>query len=429
MPAPDLESPEPDTGVAPPATSYRVGSDRPARREKTASAAAGIVAARAWLLEHGPEQASADDVLREAARRICEGGCLLSRVMVSIRTLHPQVAAISYAWNAGQSDVEVTPRGYSVLSNDTYLASPIRRIHSGEPMIRRRLIDAPEADDFPILEELRANGATDYVVLPLRFSGNRINAVSFTTRHPDGFDDDVVAALQDFARVLALVLDPLETRRIARALLSTYLGADAGRRVLDGLVRRGDGVTIAAALMFTDLRGFTAMSETLSREQILDLLNSYFDAMAPAVQAQDGDILKFVGDGMLAIFPMKDDLDRDRACRSALAAAKDGSAAIDALNIGRAKDGLAPLDVGITLHSGSVSYGNIGTADRLDFTVIGPAVNLVSRMQSLCEPLGRRIITSKRFASACHSELVPIGRHRFKGIADEQQVYGLPDAT
>jgi adenylate cyclase len=196
--------------------------------------------------------------------------------------------------------------------------------------------------------------------------------------------------------------------------------------VLDGLVRRGDGVTIAAALMFTDMRGFTAMSETLSREQVLDLLNSYFDAMAPAVQAQGGEILKFVGDGMLAIFPMKDDLDRDRACRSALVAAKDGSAAIDALNVERAKDGLPPLDVGITLHSGSVSYGNIGTADRLDFTVIGPAVNLVSRMQSLCEPLGRRILTSRRFASACHSELVPIGRHRFKGIADEQQVYGLP---
>jgi adenylate cyclase len=425
MPAPDLESPEPDSAT-PPAVPFRAGSARQARPGKRGLAAAGIAATRDWLLEHGPDQATADDVLREAVRRICEGGCLMSRVMVSIRTLHPQVAAITYAWNAGQGDVEVTPRGYSVLNNDMYLASPIRQIHSGAPMIRRRLVDVAQPDDFPILEELRSTGATDYVVLPLRFSGNRINAVSFTTRHADGFDDDVVAALQDFARVLALVLDPLETRRIARALLSTYLGADAGRRVLDGLVRRGDGVTIAAALMFTDLRGFTAMSETLSREQVLDLLNSYFDAMAPAVQAQGGEILKFVGDGMLTIFPMRDDLDRDRACRSALVAAKDGSAAIDALNVERAKDGLSPLDVGITLHSGSVSYGNIGTADRLDFTVIGPAVNLVSRMQSLCEPLGRRILASRRFASACHSELVPIGRHRFKGIADEQQVYGLP---
>ncbi|MEX2200422.1 MAG: adenylate/guanylate cyclase domain-containing protein [Dongiaceae bacterium] len=425
MPTPDLESPEPESAT-PLAASFHATSTRQTRPGKKTSVAAGIIAARDWLLEHGPDQATADDVLREAVGRICAGGCLLSRVMVSIRTLHPQVAAITYAWNAGQSDVEVTPRGHSVLSNDMYLASPIRHIHSGEPMIRRRLVDRSQADDFPILDELRSAGATDYIVLPLKFSGNRINAVSFTTRHPDGFDDDAVAALQSFSRVLALVLDPLETRRIARALLGTYLGADAGRRVLDGLVRRGDGVTIAAALMFTDLRGFTAMSETLSREQVLDLLNSYFDAMAPAVQAQGGEILKFVGDGMLAIFPMKDDLDRDRACRSALVAAKDGSAAIDALNVERAKDGLSPLDVGITLHSGSVSYGNIGTADRLDFTVIGPAVNLVSRMQSLCEPLGRRIIASRRFASACHSDLVPIGRHRFKGIADEQQVYGLP---
>src|SRR5690606_37054600 len=156
----------------------------------------------------------------------------------------------------------------------------------------------------------------------------------------------------------------------------TYLGADAGRRVLDGLVRRGDGVTIAAALMFSDLRGFTQMTETLPREQVLETLNQYFDAMTPAVRAQGGEILKFVGDGMLAIFPMNDDLDRDRACHAALSAAKDASDAIDALNRTRPGNGRPPLELGITLHSGSVSYGNIGAADRLDFTVIGPAVNL-----------------------------------------------------
>ncbi|MEX1108805.1 MAG: adenylate/guanylate cyclase domain-containing protein [Dongiaceae bacterium] len=399
----------------------------PATAGGASSALAGVLRARDWLLEHGAELATAGDVLREAIQRVCEGGCALSRVMVSIRTLHPQVAAITYAWNAGDSDIEMTPRGYSALDNDMYLASPIRHIHAGQPMIRRRLVDPPAADDFPILADLRADGATDYLILPLKFSGNRMNVVSFTTKLPDGFTDEEVAALDALARVLALVLDPLETRRIARALLGTYLGPDAGRRVLDGLVRRGDGVTIAAALMFTDLRGFTAMSETLPREQILDLLNSYFDAMASSVREQGGEILKFVGDGMLTIFPMSDDLDRDRACRSALAAAKGGSAAIDSLNAERAKDDQPPLEVGITLHSGSVSYGNIGTADRLDFTVIGPAVNLVSRMQSLCEPLGRRILASRRFASACHSELVSVGRHRFKGIADEQQIYGLPD--
>jgi adenylate cyclase len=293
-------------------------------------------------------------------------------------------------------------------------------------MIRRRLVESRNSDDFPILAELRAAGATDYVVLPLRFSGNRINAVSFTTRRPEGFADDVVEALRSLSEMLALVLDPLETRRIARALLGTYLGADAGRRVLEGLVRRGDGVTIAAALMFTDMRGFTQLSENSSREQILDTLNQYFDAMTPAVREHGGEILKFVGDGMLAIFPMHDDLDRDRACHAALAAAKDGSAALDALNETRRANRLPPLEIGITLHSGSVSYGNIGAADRLDFTVIGPAVNLVSRMQGLCEPLGRRILTSKRFASSCHSQLVPIGTHRFKGIAQEQEIYGLP---
>jgi len=416
------ETAPPAPGARPPTN----GQDHKAAAAMRAPTA-GIVAARDWLLEHGGDLATASDVLRETIERVCEGGCTLSRVMVSIRTLHPQVAAITYAWNAGDHDVEMTPRGYNVLDNDMYLASPIRQIHAGQSMIRRRLVDPPAADDFPILADLRADGATDYIVLPLKFSGNRVNVVSFTTKLPNGFTDEDVAAIVALARVLALVLDPLETRRIARALLSTYLGPDAGRRVLDGLVRRGDGVTIAAALMYTDLRGFTAMSETLSREQVLDLLNGYFDALAPAVREQGGEILKFVGDGMLTIFPMRDDLDRDRACRSALQAAKDGSRALDALNVERAKENQPPLEIGITLHSGSVSYGNIGTADRLDFTVIGPAVNLVSRMQTLCEPLQRRILASRRFASACHSELAPIGRHRFKGIADEQQVYGLPD--
>lgn len=389
-------------------------------------AAAGILATRDWLIADGRRLADAADVIRETARHIAAGGCLLSRLMVSIRTLHPQVAAITYAWNADANEMEIVPRGYSVLDNDTYLASPIRQIHAGEPMIRRRLVGQRNSDDFPILQDLRASGATDYVVLPLHFSGNRMNVVSFTTKRPEGFADDDVDALRSLSDVLALVLDPLETRRIARALLGTYLGADAGRRVLEGLVRRGDGVTIAAALMYTDMRGFTQLSENSSREQILDTLNQYFDALTPSVRDEGGEILKFIGDGMLAIFPMHDDLDRDRACHSALRAAKAGSAAIDALNETRRAEGRKPLDVGITLHSGSVSYGNIGAADRLDFTVIGPAVNLVSRMQGLCEPLGRRILTSKRFASSCHSELVPVGSHRFKGIAQEQEIYGLP---
>ncbi len=416
------------TETRPAAAKTRQDRDRPPAVDPVLAvgAASGIRATREWLIAEGRRLPDAADVIRETARHVAGGSDLLSRLMVSIRTLHPQVSAITYAWNASNDELEIVPRGYSVLDNDTYLASPIRLIHAGEPMIRRRLVDARNSDDFPILRDLRAAGATDYVVLPLRFSGNRINVVSFTTRRPDGFADDEVAALQGLAEVMALVLDPLETRRIARALLGTYLGADAGRRVLEGLVRRGDGVTIAAALMFTDMRGFTQLSETSSREQILDTLNQYFDAMTPPVRAEDGEILKFVGDGMLAIFPMHDDLDRDRACHAALRAAKAGSAAIDTLNETRRANGLPPLDIGITLHSGSVSYGNIGAADRLDFTVIGPAVNLVSRMQGLCEPLGRRILASRRFASSCHSELVPVGAHRFKGIEQEQEIYGMP---
>jgi adenylate cyclase len=210
-------------------------------------------------------------------------------------------------------------------------------------------------------------------------------------------------------------------------LLSVYLGPEAGSRVLAGSVRRGDGKTIAAAIWLCDMRGFTRISETLPADEVIQLLNDYFETMAGPVTDHGGEVLKFIGDAMLAIFPIADDLDRDRACRIALVAAEEALARLDAVNAARCERGQPEIGVGLGLHTGAVMYGNIGAPERLDFTVIGPAVNLTARIEDLCRPLGRRLLASERFASPCGSELVSLGFHRLRGLAEPQEIFGLPD--
>ena len=252
-----------------------------------------------------------------------------------------------------------------------------------------------------------------------------------TTTRPQGFSDAEIASVGALMPLLAMVVEGHEWHRLAKSLLEIYLGEDAGRQVLGGSVRRGQSTTIAAAIWFCDLRDFTAMSNQLPRDEVIALLNDYFDAMARPVHAHGGEILKFVGDAMLAIFPMQDDLDRDHKCHVALRAAHEAFDALDALNEIRASAGKPPLRAGIGLHAGSVSYGNIGAvignSARLDFTAIGPAVNLASRIQDLCRGLNRPLLASKAFASPCGSMLVPSGKFDLAGFPEPQEIYGLPD--
>jgi adenylate cyclase len=298
------------------------------------------------------------------------------------------------------------------------------------PEIRCRIGDPGSPQNYPILAELRAEGVTDYLALPVRFSGERINAMSVATDRPNGFTEAEIERIKAVVPLLALVLEVKETRRISSTLLDTYLGHDAGRRVLGGLIRRGEGITIAAALWYCDLRNFTATTEALPRSETIALLNEYFECMVGPVHRRGGEVLKFIGDALLAIFPMADDLDRDRACQAALAAAEDALTDLDSLNRRRQANSQPILEAGIALHAGSVTYGNVGAPDRLDFTVIGAAVNFVTRLERMCGQLGRPLLASAGFASPCGSKLVSIGRHRLRGMAQAQEIFALPpDAT
>jgi adenylate cyclase len=379
-----------------------------------------------WLLQEARDLADTRSVISGLGQRLSATGFPLLRLFLSVGTLHPQVATIGYQWRRGNSLASETPREHGIDIQEVYLRSPIKLIHDGVPGVRRQIAESPTGREFPILDDLAAEGATDYLLLPLRFSSQRINAISIATDRPGGFSEAELARFRQLTPLIALVLEVKETRRIASTLLDTYLGRDAGRRVLGGLVQRGDGMTLAAALWYCDLRRFTGTTETMPRDEIIALLNDYFACMVGAVHRHGGEVLKFIGDAMLAIFPIADDLDRDRACVAALAAAEDALADLDALNERRQADGKTILEADIALHTGAVMYGNIGAPDRLDFTVIGTAVNLVTRLERMCEELGQRLLASARFASPCGSKLVSVGHYRLRGFSQPQEIFALP---
>lgn len=381
-----------------------------------------------WLLQEGNSALGMREFLLGLVHELTENGFPLLRFFLGVRTLHPQIAAVSFTWSKDQDEVTVTPRTRDVLSMSQYQDSPVRWLYEeGVKMIRRRLTGPWAQIDFPILEEVKAQGATDYAIFALSYGGITSATMSITTDHPDGFHDDQIAAFETIIPLLSLVMEAREAKRRAANLVETYLGHDAGTRVLGGLIERGEGVTIAAAIWYCDLRDFTLMSNKLPRDEVIAMLNDYFEAVTRPVVSRGGEILKFIGDAVLAIFPMKDDMDRDIKCGVALTAAQESLEAMSDLNDLRAGAGKQPLRVGIGLHSGSVTYGNIGTPNRLDFTVIGPAVNLASRISALCRPLDQPLLSSKAFASPCGTRLRSMGTHELRGFDEPQEVFALPE--
>jgi adenylate cyclase len=383
-----------------------------------------------WLLEHGRRIAAPEELLDQLCRRLIDQGVPIDRVGLHSRTLHPQVAGTRVLWRRGTERIEETAyRRDDQALGEAYRLSPLKAVYDSGRPIRRKLEGPAVVLDFPVLAELGAEGVTDYLVMPLISIDSEVRSLtSWASRRPGGFGELDIATIAGVLPAFAALAEIHERRRMTSILLDTYLGSDAGRRVLGGQIKRGDGITIAAALWFCDLRDFTSLSDELPGDAVIGLLNDYFACMAEPVLARGGEVLKFIGDAMLAIFPIRDDLDRDRACHTALTAAVAALAGLDALNAGRRAAAKPPLGVGLALHTGPVMYGNIGAPNRLDFTVIGPAVNLVTRIESLCKPLGRRLLASARFASPCGSQLVGIGRHALKGIAEPQAIFTRPDA-
>jgi adenylate cyclase len=386
-----------------------------------------------WLMREGWDMPCPHQLVAGLAARMNGAGIPVYRIRVHIRTLHPQFIGIVYAWQQGWDEVrEITPE-HAIVEEERYIRSPYAAIFQGAGGIRRRL-DAPGVVlDFPVLTELRGEGATDYVAMPLVFSDGRINAVTLASKWPGGFSTAELEMAYGMLPVLARVMELHATRRMAQTILETYLGAQTGQRVLEGQIRRGDGQDIHAVIWFSDMRGSTALADRMPRPDYLNLLNSYFECMAGAILDHGGEVLRFLGDAVLGIFTIGAVTDQPKlcpehtgACSRSLEAARDAMTRMEDLNKRRVADAKLPLGYGIALHLGDLMYGNIGVAGRLDFTAIGAAVNEAARLEDMCKSLDKPILISAELAGLVPEQLVSLGVHGLRGVREPHEIFTLP---
>jgi adenylate cyclase len=386
-----------------------------------------------WVTNAGLVGKTETMLVAEFCRRLVEAGLPLARGIVIIDTLHPVHEGRAFRWRRGESEASLVEYGRTNVGEAAanWQRSPFFHLLQGNgSALRRRLGADRDEPHFPVFDELRGEGMTDYLALVSRFAAGGIIGEmdcvysQWVSDAPQGFSDDDLARLQELVPHVALAVKCGALRRIAETLVETYLGRDAGRRVLSGRIERGVADRIQAVLWFSDLRGYTGITDTTSPEQIIPLLNDYADAVVSAIHDAGGDVLKLMGDGTLAIFPADD---RALACRAALGAAGAVRRGVAELNLRRAEAGLPTTHVYLGLHVGEVYYGNVGSADRLDFTVVGPAVNEVSRIAALCRSAEREVLLSAAFAAAAaaaeRSRIVSVGRYALRGVRRPQELF------
>lgn len=382
-----------------------------------------------WLVHEAREVPFLDDLFGELCARLVADGLPLARSTIQLQVLHPQFVAGQMLWEAQTPAVRMTFFEHARIRSDAYLHSPVRAIFEQQVGgLRRRLGKPGDNYEYPIYAELAERGLTDYVAMPLIMTDGRRHAWTLATDDPAGFSGEDLFRIDELLPVLAMAAEIRINRRTAKNILATYVGKDAGARVLAGEITRGSGGSIQAALWTCDMRGFTTISETWPRDDVIAWLNDYFDAMAEPVEKRGGEILKFIGDAMLAIFRIDDPAAPQPALRHAVDAACEAVANMHRLNAERRGRGLPELGFGIALHVGEVMYGNIGSRTRLDFTVIGPAVNLVSRLEQLTRVLDREVLVSAAFAEVCDQDcMVHVGTHELRGVGRAVEVYALKE--
>jgi adenylate cyclase len=401
-----------------------------------------IIELHVWAVGEGLRGADAASLFDGLCQRLADAGVPLWRAFAGMRTLHPQWGGYGYTWLRHLNAIQPSQFERGDEYEQVILRGPIGHLvreaeasaGGGDPWrnLRRRLA-GPEAQvDLPLLDQLAAAGATDYFAEICRF-GNTDDAsrgtgigYSFATDRSGGFGDDDLLLLKAVLPVVSLAMMTHAGHTIASGLLQAYLGADAGRRVHAGAVERGSVESIRAVLWYADMRAFTAMVDATPGAAVIELVDEVFETLTASLRPRGGEVLKFLGDGMLAIFPFED-ATRQRVCRQALDAAAEAMRAIDRLNAFRSEASKPAAGVDLALHLGEVLYGNVGAVDRLDFTVMGPAVNEVSRIETLCEPLGRQVLVSADLAAVVGKDhrLVPLGCHALRGVREPRNIYGL----
>ena len=386
-----------------------------------------------WLIERGLHPTGFETLIHGFCDHLSNAGIPLSRAYVSLRTLHPSIAAFDILWRPDEK-IQTSLFDYDVAGAFAWNKSPFYHMLETDSLTMHRSLANPEEPlEFSVLEELRDQGLTDYFARVIRFDVANIRshatgmATSWSTNDPKGFTDEHLDILNRLLPRLALSLDIGLARQIAVNMLDTYVGEESGRRILAGDIRPGRMDVLPAVIWLADLRGFTAVSDTMPRDRIGDMLNAYFECMVEPVKARGGQVLKFLGDGLLATFDTSAH-DSDGLCSQALSAAAEAVERVRSLNKEHQAADWPAMELDIALHLGDVLYGNVGAADRLDFTVVGPAVNEAARIESLCTPLGHNILISEVFAKAastCLGRLVSVGRHALRGVAGDQELFTM----
>ncbi len=364
--------------------------------------------------------------IEQLMNRVQTAGVPIWRMYVGLQLVHPQLQAMGYLWRRGEP-VESIARAYGVQFTSAYIGSPLQEVREGGQPVRYRL-DSLTDKHHTVLHEVREGGGTDYFSLPMHIRRDGpMPVVAFATDRKGGFSDTDIDDLTRLVDLMGAVTEMHIEESVANTVAETYLGRQVGQRILNGAIRRGDGEEIRAVLWFSDLRDFTGLNERLQPSEVLELLNNYFQLVGNALAAHGGEILKFIGDGVMAYFPAEDALFLPMVTTNALNAARQVIGDIAAANEARAAGGAEPVRFGIGLHVGTVTFGNVGTEDRLDFTVIGSAVNRASRLEGLTKALGVQVCASADFNDNCPRPMKSLGTHRLRGVPKPMEIFTLPD--
>lgn len=372
-----------------------------------------------WILAPSTRGIPIDAFLVELSLKLHAHDIRVARMRTSVTTKHPEVFVRAVMWHETLG-VDVRDGLRDLLTTPTFLASPVAKVRAEGVIVRCRL-QGPNADlSYSLSRELAAEGLTDYVAYPLQFGSGERTYFSFATRAEGGFSDSTLAVFEQIAPALALRIEVESVELALKSLLQVYLGQNAAARVLAGSFLRGTGERIHAAVWFCDMRGFTTMADKKPAQEVVKVLDRFFECVAGPIGPLGGEVLKFIGDAVLAIFPVRNGAVQE-ACERALSAANAAVAAVAKLN---SEGGEPSVDMGVGLHVGEVMYGNIGARDRLDFTVIGSVVNEVCRVESLCRTLGSPILMTAAFARHCSGAAVESrGVHTLKGVLEPQEIF------
>jgi adenylate cyclase len=378
-----------------------------------------------WVTEAALAGENLEIIVRGFCERIAAAGLPIARVNLSFSMLHPLYDALGFTWKRSSG---MTVEGYRHNPGEKperFLLSPYFYLLSNNLEHLRRRIDLDGPSEFPVLEELRLEGMTDYLAFLQSFGGQSTQGMmgSWATDSSEGFSDPMIAKLLRLQNHLAVAAKMAVLGKLADNMLTTYLGGNAGKRVLNGQIRRGDGETIRAALVMGDMRQSTMLAEKEGRQAYIDTLNHFFDAIAAPFNRGGGEILSFMGDGFLAVYPCGRHKDPSKvACQAALSAVSKAQARVAELNAIRQTDGLSAIRYGVGLHVGNVMFGNVGLKDRLTFSAFGSAVNEVQRLQSLTKKYDSEVIASQAFATYCDGDWTTLGEEKLRGVGQKVTV-------